>query len=900
MAVARRQAMGGRIMPVRELRPNEEIVSAPSASVRELRPDEEIVPKLSPVEEFGRGANVGLAETLGAPVDLANFALGFIGLDSEEPIGGSRQIRRGFAALGLAPPPGKDDPHSLFGSVGRVTGAATAFLLPVGAAGRAATKVATGTRAAPTGAAGRIVQDIGRTAVQTPGRFAAAEAAGAAGAGTGGFVARERFPDSESASFIGEILGGVTPAAALGVAKLLPTVLGIQLARRLARPFTTTGAKRRAERRVKESARDPDQAATELETSEALPEAGLTPAQQTGDEGLLSLERSVIDSSEQLKGQADEQIATATTAIRENLAGLGDDVSPEKTTAALEEARNYIRSLLDTRLRIAAQRADERIAALGPGATREEANIIARTELESALRAARQQERELWSAVPDTVKLKTANATRAFRETLKNTPLAQRDDIPSVAGRLLGRDEQVPEGFEEAFEAFGLSQKGSRLGEETTVAELQGLRSKLLEESRNARAAGKFNAARIADNLADAVLTDLGAQRGAVTGEAGAALRSALDFSADLNGKFTRGPVGRLLGSERRGGAKTPEEMTLETTVGRGGPRARVETQALLDAVEDGQRTPALRGAIEDFLTDDFQRRAVRDGKINKRPAATFLSRHRDVLDDFPELRSRIEGAIDADDAAAVTAGRAEGLAKRLNDPKVSRAAVFLKEPADQAMERIAKAGNPEETMREIVRQAGRDTTGDALKGVKTAFGDFLLRRASTGKATVEGDFIVSGRVLKRLLKDGPVARMAKALLSADEQTRLRQIADVAEKVEKAVAARARPEGVIADKPSMLFSVMARITGAQLGRQIAAKTGGGTVQTPGVLSNVFQRAIAARVQDPAKRLLMDAIGDKELFAALLRNGTTPADVKVIRRQLNAWLLAIGAEKVRDE
>ena len=85
------------------------------------------------------------------------------------------------------------------------------------------------------------------------------------------------------------------------------------------------------------------------------------------------------------------------------------------------------------------------------------------------MRRARRRERERVEAVPDTVVVSTETATNTYREILASTPLAQREDIPSIAGRLLGRDENVPEGFEAAFEAFGLSDATSRLGAETTV-----------------------------------------------------------------------------------------------------------------------------------------------------------------------------------------------------------------------------------------------------------------------------------------------------------------------------------------------------------------------------------------------------------------------------------------------
>jgi hypothetical protein len=200
--------------------------------------------------------------------------------------------------------------------------------------------------------------------------------------------------------------------------------------------------------------------------------------------------------------------------------------------------------------------------------------------------------------------------------------------------------------------------------------------------------------------------------------------------------------------------------------------------------------------------------------------------------------------------------------------------------------------------MAEIIRQAGRDNTGEALQGLKTAFGDYLLQQASTRTATTTGDFIVSGASLKRLLGQDKISRMAQELFSPDELKRLDEIVSIAGKLEKAVAAKARPEGVIADRPAVIMQALAGIVGAQLGRQTAKATGGGTVQTPGIFANLFRNALAKRVQDPARRLIFDAIQDKDLFAALLR-GNTKADQKFVKQQLNAWLVSIGAEQLED-
>ena len=846
----------------------------------------------SDLELFGRGANVGIAEALGAPVDLSNFLLSQVGLGSEEPVGGSKSIQRLFSFLDLTPAPEEPDPDTLAGSAGRLTGAGATLLLPFGAATRVTSQVARNLRPPPKTVAGRVMHQIAEDALRRPKRFIAAEVAAGATAGTGGFIARELFPESEAASVIGELTGAVTPAAVITGVKLTAMMLGAKVVRAMARTVTPTGGRTRAKERFEAVSRDPKQAVAELGGEDVLEGAALTPAQRTGDEGLLSLEKSVIESSEQLKAQADEQITQATVVIRQAIADLGEGVPVQRTVDTMEKARTYINFLLDTRLRVAARQADERIADLAPGASRREANLIAKEEIEKALEEANFQLGELFDAVPLEVVVSAKGSRDFLTKLVKKTPLAQREDIPTVAARLLGRDEQVPEGFEEAFAAFGLA--STRFTDRVPVAELQGLRSKLLETARTARSEGQFNRARIADEIAEAVLKDMGAEVDAVTGPAGAQLRLALDFAKDVKNRFNKGPVRRLLKPDPRGGETVATALTLEQTVGVGGPRARVEAEALVKAVERTGDVPALRGAVEDFLLDDFQRRAIRGGKINPALAETFMARNQDILEDFPELASRLDDAIRAGDASLAAQKKAAGVARRLGDPKVSRAAVFLKEPAQDGIKRAAKLPESEAgaVMVELVKEVRRDPTGDALRGLKTAFGDFLLEKTSSTITTTAGDFTVYGSVLKRLLeKPGSTKRMATELFDADELQRLDVIVETAVKVEKGIKAKARPEGVIADAPSRVFSTLAGVLGAWTGRQL--KTG--TIQAPGRMASFFEAMLKKGTQDPARRLLTDAQQDEALFSALLH---PPKDTPAIaQRQLNAWMATVARDSL---
>jgi hypothetical protein len=247
---------------------------------------------------------------------------------------------------------------------------------------------------------------------------------------------------------------------------------------------------------------------------------------------------------------------------------------------------------------------------------------------------------------------------------------------------------------------------------------------------------------------------------------------------------------------------------------------------------------------------------------------------------------------VESGNAATVARKRAEGVASRLNDPKVSRSAIFIQHPPEQVIQQIAKVRRPGDAMKEVVKLAQRDTTGDALKGIKTTFTDYLLQQASTRTMTAEGEAIVSGFALRRLLESGPTRQMADALFSPEERRFLQVISNTAEKVEKAVAARPRPEGIIADRPAMLTNVIAGVTGAQIGRKVAEATGGGTVQTPGIMAGIFRRMTANRIQDPARRLLIDAVQDEDLFKALIAKTTDPKQREAARRKLNAWVVGV--------
>ena len=834
------------------------------------------------LNRFNRTAADAFAEGIGSPVDLTNAMLGIVGLESEEPLGGSESFKKLFELFNFSDDARKEDEKSLAGSIGKFVGFGAAFVLPLGGAVKGVSEVARFLRPPPTTITGRVVHDMAAQLLTRPARLAAGEAVAATGAGTLEFAAKQKFPDSEAAQVIGALTGALIPAGAvagtMASVKLASNLPGARFVKGLVKAFTLKGGKARAEARVQAAARDPEAAVAELaKGGSALEEAALTPAQQTGDPGLLSLEKSIIESAEQLKSKSDIQITEATQAIKKAITDIGEGVGPEKTVGTIEQARAYLRGLLDKRLRIAARKADEAIAELSPTATRQDANIIVERELDTAFREATKQETELYNLVPLEVKASIAGPKDDFAALVESTPKALQDDIPDIARRFLSKDS--PDVFDDLM----------------PIKELQGLRSRLLSESRKLRAAGDRNAARLTEDIAESVLLSMGAKAGQVEGEVGQLLRTALDFSKDKATRFFKeSSVSKILGTTKQGGDVIAPELALESTIGGGGPRARVEAKALETAVEKTGSVPKLRGAIEDFLLDDFRRRVAPEGVIDKARAKTFMARNQDILEDFPELRNKFTKAITTNDASIAAQARAEGIAKRLNDPKISKAAVFIQEPVEDAMKRVAKTFRPGKIMEELVKEAGRDSTGDALKGLKTAFGDFLL--GQTLKEPALGVEFIAGRKLSELLTSGKTGRMAKALLNKDEVARYQEIATTAVKVEKAIKARQSDKGILTDAPNMMFTVLAKVAGATVGSKLAKLVGGRSVQTPGFIAGFFNFMLVRGTQDPARRLLHDAAQNKELFAALLSPlGKGGEPTKAAKKAINAWAAAIIAD-----
>lgn len=808
--------------------------------------------------------NRQIAAGLGAPVDIAAAGLGALGLETKAPFGGSESISNLFESLGASVASPEVKAETLGQQVASGVGDVASMLLPFGGAAQAVSKGA--------GVAGNIARDILETFAQRPAAALGLELAAGAGTGAGGYGAEQAFPESPIAKVTGQIAGGIAAPASI-MAAGLPTRIAKRTVQKTFAPFTKTGGRIRAEERIKGLVEDPEIAARRLQEKTIT---DLTPAQRIGEKRLLSLEKEVLDQNVTLEGEFTKRSAA-------NLQQLRSQIETEGDVGALrevvEDRVTRLQSSLDTRTQQAVDKAEQRVAKLTPNQRQSQASIIARDELEGALKSARSQERELWDAVPE-VDVDITGSKQAYKTLRKDTPKAQREDIPRKAKRLLKKQPKD----QEALKKF----RG--LKDTDKLKEIQGLRSKLLEESRRARAEGNYNKARISDNIADSLLEDMATSAG------GDELAEALTFSRSLNEKFKQGTVGRLLGTERVGGGKVAPELTLETSLGVGRAKGDVALQDILNAAD----TPQLRQSVDQYLLGNLENTAIRDGQLNPQAAKRFVQQNEELLAKFPERRQQILDAVGAKEKSGRIGRQGERITKNLTNTRKSKAAEFLNMPVDVEFDKILSktTKNPRQFLLQLKRQASKDTSGEAQKGLKAGLIDSLVKKATASQFDEQGFPVISGKALLNNLKEKRIKDSLSAVLTQPEIKQLKTIAKELRKFEDVKLPNIKD--IIDDTPHFLLSTFARVAGARAGGEFSKGSAGGSLQTAQIFSSNARKMIQRLTNDKARQILIEAVQNPELMHTLLTNTTTQMGRRNVNKRLNAWIATPIGETFAEE
>ena len=826
----------------------------------------------SPIpESTGRGGgalpslNRVIAEAAGTPVDLANLALKYMGLPvSDRPFGGSASIEEGLARLGRATstpmvPEIGQEPETGPEYIGRGVGQAASMLIPGYGLARLAVS-----------SARPVVAGVGRTIanapVAAPVSTLAGELASGAGAGAGRYMAEQSAPDSEIAGTVGELVGGFTPSLATLAAKYGPTGLAYRGMRGAITPFTETGAGIRAGRRLQSLVPEPGVAAA---AAEAPTISELTPAQRTEDVRLLSLEKAVAQADPAKAKELADQAATAQETLLREARTLGGD--PAETRAFFEARRERLDNALVAHVDQARARAQERVAALEPNSSAEDASRVVRDEFDKAYDVSRRQEDELWRNIPQDVQVNTAPLFERFAKLVNDTPVTGQDDIPAYARQFLGQGE------------------AKQLEETVSPATLQRMRSRLLEMERLAYREGRRTEGSTIGKIADDILETMNSIPD-ITGP----YAVARDFTRKLNQTFREGPIKALTRTEDSS-SFIPEELTLSRLLGAGGVGGGVAERSIMEATGE---SPTARAAIQDYLMRSLRDRAVTaEGRIKPEAASSWMRRNEALLEQYPDIRKTLTDALAAQTRAEGIEGVQTTISREMRTAAETPLGRFLGGDPTDAVARVFKAENPTEVAVSLRRSAARDSSGKALAGLRGAFVEDLFARARS--VTPDGE-VFNGSVIVDALKNPQQRGAFEAVLGADDLKRLEQIGKEFTALERARGDLPSVGGVVGDMPSKILDSVARIAGAKFGAFIGGGSAGSSLQSASMMSSRFRDWSRSLTTDRAEKLLSRAVTDPELFATLMRENRTVRQQDETTRRLQGWLAGSAGRALFDE
>lgn len=813
--------------------------------------------------------NKSIAKTMGAPVDVTNSIMGFFGAPvSDKPFGGSESIRDGMGKIGIPTPDRK--PETVLENIGSVAGEAAAFMLPLGAAGKAASRVeqmANATRGAKS-LPSNMLRAMNREMVNAPVRSGAIEAGGAVGAGTGRHIAEhnEMGPGGQMLTEVfGGIAGGASPVALKSAITRGPASMTASAVKGAVAPFTESGGFEIASRRIKELVQDPQKAVASIED---LKGANLRPSAASGEPGLMALEAAVLRDNPEM---ADDFAAQTSDAVQKLVGSIKKSGSVKTPQQFIRAKRDRLFNALDARIEKASQEATRALSQVESDVPPDQLSMLVRNRIESALADAKAQEALLWKAVPEDAIIPTKNLKAKYAQLMERLPKAQADDMPADAAAI------------------------SEMGDSNVLMELDGLYKRLGEIGRAARAGDQFNRARLTDELRDAILEDMS---NAPQSEIKEAIETARQFSRHIADRFRKGPMGKVLGYDRKGGAAVDEALTLQRTAGRPGVYGRLGVEAIQKATD--YDVEALAG-VQDYLKAQFTRAAVEDGAINPQKAQTWMRSNREALDMFPHLRDQFSTARSAEDVSRRVKSRAESLRRRFQRPEVSATARFLNAPVDQEVQSIMSAPDPGDTMKRLMSGAGKHK--GAREGMKAGLSEWLVNNSMQGQSSFDdfGAPILSGAKMKLMLNSDRVRPALEVVFSKDEIANMERAADALQRVNRQKSAKAGTLEVTDHAPGAILSTVARVLGAKLGAQVS-RNPGASIQAAQIGSSRMQKVLQSLTADKARQITVDAMRDPELMKALINHSAKMDRRAKMRheRVIRAWMGSVGARLLEDE
>lgn len=728
-------------------------------------------------------------------------------------------------------------------------GEAVGALIPMGAtlqAGRTAG-----------GLVGNLSDDAMRALSTRTGMAAEATAGGLSAA------AEKAAADAGAPAWAQGVAAVAAPMGAFGTlaaARNTPLAMAGRKAKAALAPYTRAGAMEVARKRMQTLAggsERSDEIAARVTQDNPL---NLTPAQQTGDQNMLALERLAADQDPTLRDGLTARRAESETLAAETIDAGGNVADAQ---AFFAQRRQAFKQDLQARADRAVADSEGKIRQIESTRLDEDSSVAATNGVRAEFDKARETETELWARVDRDAVAGTTQAKAVAEKWSAELGRARADDMPQVVKNLL------------------LDEGG--FGEEETVREVYNLYSKLREVARHAKAGTnqRNTLARVANEVADALLADLGAKNG--TTAVGRQINEARAYSAAMHETFDQGAPAKILRRTLAGDTAIEPELALSRTVKPGGIEGAVASRQLEGAGVNSD-------IIEDYVAGQFAKSAVSPdtGEITLGQARRFMAKNRALLERYPGLKIDIESAVKNGETAKQFSERIASRLATLENERRSAAAAFMGAEPERAIDAVFKAKNSAQAARRVANEARKDETGAALAGVKSAFTNNLMAKASTVR---DGRSIISGDAFLRVLADPQTRRVVSQIFSSQEIDRMRRIGGQLAFID----ARAPDIGgsLSGAKAPKLVEFIARIVAARQGAELGG-SGGGSIQTASMASERVKNTLSRLTNDRASQILADAVTDPDLFRVLLTDPIKGARQEEAISRLIPYLVGAAA------
>ena len=864
------------------------------------------------VEATGQGINKGLALTLGLPADLTNLVVGLgetgvrkvldaAGFDidsglkdsklmSKKPFLGSAQVTEIFNALGIETE--YDKTRALSAITGRI--------------------------AEEVGMSAPLAGPLAKGAAR-PTQFLGKEAGVAVAAGTGAATAQQMFPGSMGAEITGQLVGGLSPITLTTLMKYAGAKTGAVEAFNLF--FRPQSREKEIAGNILYSRLGPEKSAKLLEDIKEGKTINLfgeeidaskfprTLDQITAEPELIILRQQLEGSEVGTKLIEDIQQTKLTRLLElennflKNMKkkdySMTKDYGIESTVGAVEARVNHVTNFLDKRLNLAKQTAADKIQAINPNMTREQASAVLRREIDEALQDALNLEQKMWSNIEGTIdgNIISTGAAAIINNQFKTT---DPKNIPKILYDLAGDKNLVEAGLIQGAtkkETIGPG-LGTRdvsvepttgvLSNKESISEILNLRTRVRDELRGENSKPNPSKEKIQSledllGVIDESFMDAGSAKNLND------LTQAISYSDSLKANYYSGEIGKIIGYDTSGKYGVLPDTTFNKLI-QTGETGGVTTRDVNKIIEQDSV------GIQEGLRVRFANLADNDGNIPQNMRDKFVQNNEEALNEFPLLKQQF---LDANESRNIVEQSLKNYKVAQRDVQKYRLETLASEggqtlSAKGIVTNIFGAKDPVADINKIIKLSARDETGAALKGLQNETTDFMLNKIKTKEITVGGksQTVPDVKQLNKFIRDNEEALVA--LYGNDGFKTIQEFQSVLKNIDNAVMKGGLDNLEVIARNNVFVSSVGRI----LGTKVAAATGGPALVFAGIGGRVANALISKKSSKQIKALVGEAFTDAN-FAAELLKPYVDNQQEVVSRAVNTFIVNAFGEQVRD-